>query len=75
MVSVDEKETNWINAMEGDGVKDVGCQLSDTNDVMAGLYGISSLPCSMLIDPQGKIIANNLRRNELEEKLSKLIGE
>jgi len=75
MVSIDADEKDWLKAMEKDEVKEMGHQLLDKSSIIRKLYGITSVPCSMLIDPQGKIIANNLRRNDLEEKLSKLIGE
>lgn len=75
MVSIDAEEKDWMRAMEKDEVKDMGCQLLDTSSIIRKLYGIGSIPCSMLIDPQGKIIANDLRNNDLEENLSKLIGE
>ena len=75
MVSIDAEEEDWMKAMEKDEVKEMGCQLLDTSSIIRKLYGIGSIPCSMLIDPQGKIIANDLRNNDLEENLSKLIEE
>ena len=38
-------------------------------------YGISSIPASVLLDPQGKIIATNLRGKALGEKLKEIYGE
>ena len=75
MVTIDAEETDWMKAMEKDGIKELGYQLFDPSSTIRDLYGIVSIPCSMLIDPQGKIIANNLRDDDLEENLSKLIGE
>lgn len=75
MVTIDAEETDWMKAMEKDGIKELGYQLFDPSSTIRDLYGIASIPCSMLIDPQGKIIANNLRNNDLEENLSELIGE
>lgn len=75
MVSIDATREPWLKAMEKDGVKDMGYQLFDKNSVIRKIYGIGSIPCSMLINPQGKIIANDLRNNDLEDHLSKLIGE
>ncbi|MVZ67477.1 redoxin domain-containing protein [Sphingobacterium sp. DK4209] len=40
---------------------------------VVGLYGIQGIPQNFLIDPQGKIIASNLRGEALEAKLAELI--
>ena len=75
MVTRDRKEEDWIKAMEKDGVKDMGIQLKDKPDMLDELLGFKFIPCTMLINPEGKIIANELKQNELEEILSKEIGE
>lgn len=38
-------------------------------------YGIFEIPTNFLIDPDGKIIAKNLRGEELSKKLKELFGE
>ena len=75
MVSIDADRPDWLKAMEKDGVKEVGYQLVDASSTIRELYAIPSIPCSMLIDPQGKIIAHDLRNDDLENHLSKVIGE
>ena len=75
MVTRDRNEEDWIKAMEKDGVKDMGIQLKDKPDMLDELFGFNYIPCTMLINPEGKIIANELKQNELEEILSKEIGE
>lgn len=75
MVTIDADKEDWLKAMDKDGVKELGCQLFDPSSTIRDLYGISSIPCSMLIGPDGKIIDNNLRNDDLENNLSKLIGE
>lgn len=75
MVTIDADKEDWLKAMEKDGVKELGYQLFDPSSTIRDLYGIGTIPCSMLIDPQGKIIANDLRNDDLENNLSKLIGE
>ncbi|MDR1154029.1 MAG: TlpA family protein disulfide reductase [Bacteroidales bacterium] len=47
--------------------------LSDDADKITETYGISSYPTTFLIDPEGFIIAKNLRGRELEEKVLSLI--
>ncbi len=52
-------------------------QLSDLkfwDNEVAKQYGIRAIPQNLLIDPQGKIIAKNLRGEELEEKMNELFG-
>jgi len=39
----------------------------------ARLYNISAIPASYLLDRDGKIIAKNLRGNELETKLKDIL--
>lgn len=63
----------WLAAIKKDGL--TWTQLSDLkffdNDV-AKLYGVKAIPQNFLIDPNGKIVATNLRGEELDEKLAEL---
>ncbi|MBV4358913.1 TlpA disulfide reductase family protein [Pinibacter aurantiacus] len=74
-VSLDtEKEKqNWLNAIRKDGL--TWQQVSDLkgwNNEVAQLYSIRAIPQNVLLDPNGKIIAKNLRAEALEEKLAEL---
>lgn len=64
----------WADAVKKDGLPWI--QVSDLkgwkNDV-AVMYGINSVPQNLLIDPNGLIIAKNLRGEALTEKLKELI--
>jgi peroxiredoxin len=66
----------WLAAIHKDGLG--WAQVSDlkywSNDV-AKLYDIRSVPANFLIDPQGKIIATNLRGEELSKKLAELFDK
>ncbi len=42
---------------------------------MAKQYGIKAIPQNLLLDPEGKIIAKNLKGEELDSKLGEIIGE
>ncbi len=73
-VSFDNKEANWKKAISDDGL--VWHQISDLKGwgSMAGkLYGIQSIPHTMLLDKNGIIIATNLRGEELRKKLEELL--
>ncbi len=41
----------------------------------ATLYGVHAIPQNFLIDPQGKIVAKNLRGDALDDKLQELLGK
>ena len=75
-VSLDQNRKAWISAIENGGLP--WFQLSDLkgfdNDV-GKRYGITFIPMNYLIDPQGKIIANNLRGGELKKFLDKTLSK
>jgi len=51
-------------------------QISDLKgwkSVAAEQYGIRAIPFTLLVDQQGKIVAKNLRGEELEHKLAELL--
>jgi len=64
----------WEAAVKKDGLPWI--QVSDLKgwkNEVAVMYGINSVPQNLLIDPQGMIIAKNLRGEALTEKLKELI--
>lgn len=70
----DDSRQQWLRAIRQD--KMTWPQLSDLegfNSSVAQMYTISAIPMNFLIDPTGKIIARNLRGNELKEALSKFL--
>jgi len=70
-VSLDGNPGSWMRAIEDDKLE--WTQVSDLqawNSAPVALYRVKSIPASYLIDPEGKIIAKNLRGNELEVFLS-----
>ena len=69
-------ENAWKRAIKEDGM--TWPQVSDlkgNNNEVASLYLIQSIPSNFLIDPQGKIIAKNLRGEALESKLTELFSQ
>jgi peroxiredoxin len=69
-------QEKWMKAIHDDGL--AWTQVSDLqfwDNAVAKLYGIRSIPQNFLIDPQGKIVAKNLRGEELEAKLAGLLGK
>ncbi len=73
-VSLDTKKENWIKAIEDDGLTwHHVSDLQGWNNSAADLYGVKSIPHTVLMDKDQKIIAKNLRGEELRKKLSELL--
>jgi peroxiredoxin len=75
-VSLDRAKEPWLQAIAQDQLQ--WTHLSDlkfwSNDV-ARMYKISSIPQNFLLDPEGKIIAKNLRGEELHAKLEEMLSK
>ncbi len=72
-VSLDRSREDWIKAIADDRLN--WTQVSDLqyfNSAAAELYQIQAIPATYLIDPDGKIIAKDLRGPSLEAKLAEL---
>ncbi|GAO43008.1 TlpA disulfide reductase family protein [Flavihumibacter petaseus] len=75
-VSLDQpgKKDAWLKAIHQDGL--TWTHVSDLkfwNNEVAKLYGIQAIPQNLLLDPQGKIVAKNIRGEELQQKLAELL--
>lgn len=73
-VSLDRDKTAWTSAIAQDGInwKHVS-DLGFWNNAAAQEYGVSSIPYTVLLDRDGKIIAKGLRAHDLETKLAELL--
>lgn len=74
-VSLDREKGAWTNAIQQDGLP--WLHVSDLqfwNNAAAQQYGISSIPFTVLVDKEGKVIDKNLRGPALEAKLAELFG-
>lgn len=72
-VSLDQAKPAWLQAIKMDGL--TWTHVSDLKgwgNQVASLFHITSIPQNILIDPQGKIIAKNLRGEALNSKLETL---
>jgi peroxiredoxin len=72
-VSLDRTKDDWVKAIADDGL--TWTHVSDLkyfNSVAAELYQIEAIPATYMIDPDGKIIAKDLRGPSLESKLAEL---
>jgi peroxiredoxin len=75
-VSLDRRKDDWVAAIKQDGL--VWTQVSDLKyfDSQAALdYNINAIPFSILVDPNGVIIAKNLRGSALHRKLEEVFNK
>ncbi len=73
-ISLDKDKARWLQAIEDD--KLAWHQVSDLkywNNDVAKMYGVNSIPHSILLDPNGKIIAKNLKGQSLRDKMAELL--
>jgi peroxiredoxin len=73
-VSLDDNREAWQKAINDD--KLLWTHVSDLmkwNSSVVNLYNIESIPFTVLIDADGKIIAKNLRGKALDEKLAEIL--
>ena len=73
-VSLDNDGDKWKEAIKTWGM--TWPQMSDLkgwNCEGAAIYGVRSIPATVLIDQEGNIIARNLRGDAIKEKLSELL--
>jgi peroxiredoxin len=75
-VSLDREKKKWLQAIEADRLQ--WTHVSDLafwNNAVARLYRVQSIPQNFLLDPEGKIIAKNLRGVELDAFLGRVLGD
>ena len=75
-VSFDKDMGKWLEAVEADALTwHHVSDLQGWGNAAGKLYGINSIPANILLDPEGTIIAKNLRGEDLHVKLAELLGE
>lgn len=75
-VSFDNNKEKWAAAVKSLGMdwhqmsdlKGWGCAASE-------VYGVKSIPSNVLVDPQGKIVASDLRAEKLQQTLAEIYSE
>lgn len=73
-VSLDEDTAAWKKAIDHDNL--TWTEVSDVKgwkNAAAGEYGVNAIPANFLVDPNGTIIAHNLRGDALENKLAEVL--
>jgi thiol-disulfide isomerase/thioredoxin len=74
-VSLDHEKDAWLQTIQsGDMTWKHGWDLEDgKRGKVADMYGVTSIPHTVLIDKTGKIVAKDLRGDALKEKLAELL--
>ena len=74
-VSLDQNSQRWVQAIDKDGLKwNHVSDLKGWQSQAAAQYGVRSIPFTVLIDGEGKVIATKLRGPQLEAKLAEIFG-
>ena len=76
-VSLDNSREKWLQAINADGLvwDNHVSDLQGWTSSGGKTYGISSIPATVLVDRDGKVLARNLRGQELENKLKEIFGK
>ena len=74
-ISLDSDIPRWEAAIKKDDLswKHHVSDLKKWDNEAAAMYGVSSIPMSFLVDPNGIIVAKNLRGIELHRQLDKYV--
>jgi len=72
-VSLDRDRQRWLDAIQQDGLTWLHVSdLQQWSNAVAQMYGVSSIPHTVLLDAEGRILARNLRGEALEHKLAEI---
>ncbi len=76
-VSIDDSSAKdkWLKAIQNDHIGKWAqvCELMGRASTISNLYHLESIPQNVLVDPQGRIVAKNLRGEALQEKLAAVL--
>ncbi|MGC9354007.1 MAG: redoxin domain-containing protein [Mariniphaga sp.] len=73
-VSLDRDRDAWLKAIDDDKLTwDHVSDLAYWNNEAAQLYAVNSIPSSLIVDKNGRIVAKNKRDEELRETVSELL--
>jgi len=74
-VSLDKDAAKWQQAIEDDKLTWTQVSnLKEMEDPIALRYGVTQIPTTFLLDATGKVIAIDLRGNDLKAKIKELLS-
>ena len=75
-VSFDNNRDKWLGAVKDNGMEWIHVSdLQRFDNQAAKDYAVQGIPSNFLIDAQGKIVAKNLRGEDLYKKVEELLGK
>ena len=76
-VSLDRDKNRWVGAIKQDNLNwpNHVSDLKQWKSEAVKTYGFTGIPFTVLLDPEGKIIAKNLRGPALENKIKELLAD
>ena len=75
-VSLDRTKKPWLQAIEKDGLTwHHVSDLKGWKNEVAQMYNVTSIPQTLLLDQEGKIIARNLRGEALAQRLAEIFDD
>lgn len=73
-VSLDRRREPWLKAITDDGLNWTHVSdLKQWESMVVPLYKIQGIPFNVLVDPDGKVVAENLRGERLGQKLDEIL--
>lgn len=73
-VSLDRDRDKWLDAVKQNNMNWIHVSSLDAfGNAAAEAYAVQAIPTNLLIDAEGKIVAKNLRGEELYEKIAELL--
>jgi peroxiredoxin len=73
-VSLDDDKAKWLKAIQDDQLTWTHVSdLKQWESIVVPMYQIQGIPFNVLVDPSGKIIASDLRGEDLEKTLSSVL--
>ncbi len=75
--SLDTDKQKWVDAIQKDGLiwKSHSSELKGWQSSVCQTYQFNSIPHTVLLDRQGRIVAKGLRGKALEEKIEELLNQ
>ena len=74
-VSLDSSRESWLKAIAADGLTwNHVSELQGWKNTAAAAYGVKSVPASFLIGPDGKVVAKDLRGQNLHKQLAAIFA-
>ena len=72
-ISIDKDEQAWLQAVEKEELK--WTNIRDIDHKIADDYHVSAVPTMYIVDSEGKLVAENLRGEELAKKVDELMAK